>query len=235
MLAYKGFDRDLKCRGFQYEIGGTYEEESASLCAKGFHACLNPVDVLNYYPPATSRYCVVELDGVDDSREDDTKVAAKKITVVRELTVAEFIKASAEYTRTTIASDIAASDSAHAQSSGYRAHAQSSGYSAHAQSSGDRAHAQSSGYRAHAQSSGDSAHAQSSGYSAHAQSSGEHSIAVSIGINGTARVEGKAEYIVLAENDSNFNLIAVRVGRVGVEIERGKTYRLSGGAFVEVK
>jgi len=217
MLAYKGFDRDLKCRGFQYEIGGTYEEESASLCAKGFHACLNPVDVLNYYPPATSRYCVVELDGVDDSREDDTKVAAKKITVVRELTVAEFIKASAEYTRTTIASDIAASDSAHAQSSGYRAHAQSSGDRAHAQSSGDRAHAQ------------------SSGYSAHAQSSGEHSIAVSIGFCGTARLEGKAEFIVLAEHDNNYNLIAVKVGRVGVEIERDKTYRLSGGQFVEVK
>jgi hypothetical protein len=287
MLAYKGFDRALKCRRFQYAIGESYVEEAASLCNKGFHACLDPVDVLNYYPPATSRYCIVEIDGVDERREDDTKICGTKLTVVRELTVAEFIKTSAEYTRAEVAKAIgdgpekaqssgdrahaqSSGDRAHAQSSGYRAHAQSSGDSAHAQSSGDSAHAQSSGDsahaqssgdsahaqssgdsahaqssgdsahaqssgdRAHAQSSGDRAHAQSSGYRAHAQSSGKHAIAASLGIYGTARVEGDAEFIVLAECDNNYNLIAVRVGRVGAEIERGKAYRLSGGAFVEV-
>ena len=55
MKAYKGFDKELKCRDFQYEVGKEYEETKADLCSCGFHACENPLDVFNYYPPATSR------------------------------------------------------------------------------------------------------------------------------------------------------------------------------------
>ena len=66
MKAYKGFDKELKCRGFQFEIGKEYEEKDASLCDMGFHACENPIDVLSYYPPADSRYCDVELDEISE-------------------------------------------------------------------------------------------------------------------------------------------------------------------------
>ena len=62
MKAFKGFDKDLKCLGFQYEIGKTYEEPKAELCKCGFHACENLMDVLKYYKPSDSRYCVVELE-----------------------------------------------------------------------------------------------------------------------------------------------------------------------------
>jgi hypothetical protein len=72
---FKGLDRDFKCRGFQYEVGKSYEEKSATLCETGFHACENPMDVLSYYPPCTSRYAVVELDGVNEQREKDTDKA----------------------------------------------------------------------------------------------------------------------------------------------------------------
>lgn len=63
MKAYKGFDKDLKCRGFQYEVGKEYEEQEVDLCYKGFHACVAPLDVFQYYAPATSRFCEVEIDG----------------------------------------------------------------------------------------------------------------------------------------------------------------------------
>lgn len=63
--AYKGFNKDLQCRGFQYEIGKEYEEETANLCHAGFHACEYPLDVFGYYSPADSRFCEVELDATE--------------------------------------------------------------------------------------------------------------------------------------------------------------------------
>lgn len=99
MKAYKGFDKDLKCRGFQYEIGKTYEEPKAELCEAGFHACEMPLDVLKYYPSATSRYCVVDLHGVSDEREDDSKVCAKEIKIGAEIGIPELVKAQIEYVK----------------------------------------------------------------------------------------------------------------------------------------
>ena len=62
MKAFKGFDKRLRCRGFQYEVGKEYQAQEAALCSKGFHACENPLDTFRYYPPTDSRYCEVEID-----------------------------------------------------------------------------------------------------------------------------------------------------------------------------
>ena len=99
MKAYKGFDKDLKCRGFQYEQGKEYREDKAELCASGFHACENPLDIFKYYAPNEgSRYCEVELDEVTDERHsDDTKICGKVIKVGAELSVAGICKAHFEY------------------------------------------------------------------------------------------------------------------------------------------
>ena len=100
MEAYKGFDKDLKCREFQYEIGGEYEEPKASMCVCGFHACEDPIDVLGYYPPASSRYCKVELDNVTGQRvEDDTKICGSKIKIGAEIGIPGIIKAHIEYVK----------------------------------------------------------------------------------------------------------------------------------------
>ena len=99
MKAYKGFDKDLKCRGFQYEVGKEYREDKAELCSTGFHACENPLDTFNYYKPNIgSRYCEVELDEVSNERHsDDTKVCGKVIKIGAELSVAGICKAHFEY------------------------------------------------------------------------------------------------------------------------------------------
>ncbi|MEG2152224.1 MAG: hypothetical protein RRZ71_03075, partial [Clostridia bacterium] len=84
MKAYKGFDKDFKCRGYQYEVEKTYEEQEAHLCNKGFHACENPLDTIKYYPAAGSHYCEVELDDVTDEHDHDTKRCGNRITICTE-------------------------------------------------------------------------------------------------------------------------------------------------------
>ena len=97
MKAYKGFNKDMTCRGFQYEVGKEYETDKADLCTCGFHACLYPQDCFGYYPPAISRYCLVEIDDVDKKSSDDTKICGKKIKIIKELTIEEMATASVEY------------------------------------------------------------------------------------------------------------------------------------------
>ena len=98
MKAYKGFDKNLKCRGFQYEIGKEYEEKEAIACEKGFHACENPLDVLHYYPPCNgSRYCEVEQSGEFSKRSGDSKVASTKIKIGNEIGLEGIIQAGISF------------------------------------------------------------------------------------------------------------------------------------------
>ena len=99
MKTYKGFDKDLKCRGFQFEIGGEYEEKEAIACKAGFHACEYPLAVFLYYEPNESRYCEVEQSGDMSKKNSDTKVASTKIKIGAELSVVDLIKASFSYTK----------------------------------------------------------------------------------------------------------------------------------------
>ena len=98
MKMYKGFDKDLKCRCFQYEIGKTYEESTAELCESGFHACERPLDVFKYYAPGKmSRYCEVNLDDVIDQMSNDSKRCGKKISVKAEIGIAGLVRAQIQY------------------------------------------------------------------------------------------------------------------------------------------
>ena len=99
MKMYKGFDKDLKCRDFQYEVGNTYEEPTAELCEKGFHACEYPLDVFKYYAPGNmSRYCEVDLDEVNGKKDvEDSKHCGKKIAVKAEIGIAGLVKAAVDF------------------------------------------------------------------------------------------------------------------------------------------
>ena len=99
MKAYKGFEANMTCRGFQYREGETYETDKAELCSSGFHACERPLDVLSYYEPAKSVYHEVELEDVSNERKDDSKVCGKKITIGAKLSIGDLVKAHVEYTK----------------------------------------------------------------------------------------------------------------------------------------
>ena len=97
--SYKGFDKDLKCRGFAYEIGKDYEQDGKIKCCKnGFHACEFPLDVFNYYAPGgNSRYCTVTQSGVTDKEKGDSKVASSKIHIETEIGLNGIIKAGVKF------------------------------------------------------------------------------------------------------------------------------------------
>lgn len=99
-MYYKGFNKDMTCKGFQYEEGKEYHEEEAIVCKKGFHACEYPLDCFNYYNPAESVFREVEL-GEDAYGGDgnDTKKCSKSIKVGARLDIAGIVKAAINYTR----------------------------------------------------------------------------------------------------------------------------------------
>ena len=102
MKAYKGFDKNMQCRGFQYEEGKTYElpdGEEAKLCESGFHACEAPLDCFRYYYPGNSVFHEVDLDTTEEVGSDDSKRVGRKITIGAKLDVAGIVKAQFEYTK----------------------------------------------------------------------------------------------------------------------------------------
>ena len=98
IIAYKGFDKNLKCRDYQYEIGKTFEHDGAvKACESGFHACEYPLDVFSYYPPSDSRFAVVKMHGETSKDSDDTKIASAKITIETEIKLPEMINRAVDW------------------------------------------------------------------------------------------------------------------------------------------
>ena len=102
ITGFKGFDKDLKCRNYQYEVGKEFEEKGKiEACSKGFHFCENPFDVLGYYPPSTekgsSRYCIVKGSGNIDRDGDDSKVACSKLHISAEIGLKGIIEAGVKF------------------------------------------------------------------------------------------------------------------------------------------
>jgi hypothetical protein len=204
IVAYKGFDKDMKCRGFQFEVGKTYRHDGpVRACESGFHACTEPFDVWGYYGPVDCRFAEVELSGETATHDRDSKIAAAEITIKAQLTLPQFIRravdrvikltkgkgddSSGHYAR--IGSS---SRGAQIGSSGDYARIGSSGDDARIGSSGDDARIGSSGDYAQIGSSGDDARIGSSGYGARIGSSGDDA---QIGSSGDdARIGSSGDY-----------------------------------------
>ena len=179
--SYKGFDKNLKCRDFQYEIGKEYEMDGEiKVCNRGFHACESPFDVFDHYTMIDSRFCEVEQDGNISKEDRGTKICSSKIKIKAELKLADMINLGVEWLKEitspekikTSIKDNSSGNGAQIGSSGNGAKIGSSGNGAQIGSSGNGAKIGSSGYDAQIGSSGYDAQIGSSGYDAKIGSSG---------------------------------------------------------------
>ena len=185
LKAIKGFDKRLRCRGFQYEVGKEYQEPVAELCLKGFHACENPLDTFRYYPPTDSRYCEVEIDDNGQRNSENSKVCGEKIKIVSEIGLDGVIKAGAQFIFELC------KGSAEDHASGERGNAAASGWSGNAAASGWSGNAAASGWRGNAAASGERGTAAASGWSGNAAASGERGTAAASGERGNAAASGE--------------------------------------------
>ena len=220
MKAYKGFNRDMTCIGYQFEEGKTYEHEGdVRLCESGFHACEDPVDCLRYYDPCTSVYHEVDLDGVSDERKEDTKVVGKKIRIGARMSVKDIVKASIDYV---FASCKDAKDGDCA-SGNWSRQAASGNWSSQA-ASGDESRQAASGNWSSQAASGDWSRQ---------ETTGKNCVMMSAGHSGKAK--GKiGSWIVLTEwKKCEPNVVARRID--GKEVKEDVWYTLRNGKFVEVE
>ena len=238
MKAYKGFDKDLKCRGFQYEVGKEYEEGSAELCKKGFHACENPLDAFSYYEPTDSRYCEVDLDDNGERNGADSKVCGKHIKIGAEIGLKGVINAGVRFVFDKCESATeknASGDRGNAAASGCMGNAAASGVSGNAAASGDKGNAAASGESGNAAASGVRGTAVASGEYGTASADGDQCIAVAWGEDSCA--SGKlGTYIVVSEHDDDGNIINAAMAKVDGETIKADTwYTMRGGKIVEVE
>ena len=177
-ITYKGLDKDLKCRDFQYEIGGEYVEDSASLCNKGFHACENPIDTFSYYPPASSRYCEVELGDVSDETSGDSKRCGKRIKIGAEIGIKGIIDAFIKFTF-----DKIDWKNAKKSNTGNYSAATNTGNRSAATNTGDYSAATNTGYQSAATNKGNQSAATNTGYQSAATNTGDYSAATNTGLS----------------------------------------------------
>ena len=236
--SYKGFDKNLRCRDFQYKIGGIYEMDGEiKVCSRGFHACESPFDVFDYYTMIDSRFCEVEQDGNISKEDRRTKICSSKIKIKTELKLADMINLGIEWLKEiTLPEKI--KTSIKDNSSGNYAQIGSSGDGAKIGSSGYDAQIGSSGNNAQIGSSGDGAKIGSSGNNAKIDSTGKDCVIMCAGINSVAKAS-KGSWITLSEwsyseGKQRYIPICVKTEFVdGEKIKADTYYSLKGGVFVE--
>ena len=241
ITSYKGFDKNMQCRGFQYEVGKEYEMYGEiKCCNRGFHACKSPIEVWDYYDMLNSRFAEVEQSGKIDEEEKSTKICSSRIKIKAELKLADIINIGVEWLKDITSPSKVKTDgelndngdrrkqigssgnSAQIGSSGNSAQIGSSGYSAQIGSSGDFAQIGSSGDSAQIGSSGDSAQIGSSGDSAKIGSSG---YSAQIGSSGDSAQIGSSGYSAQIGSSGDF----AQIGSSGNSAQIG-----SSGDFAQI-
>lgn len=212
---FKGFDKNLKCRGFQYKKGEEYEHDGeVRACSEGFHSCENPMDVFNYYPPADSRYCEIEADGDISRDSSDSKLASRKIKVGLEIGIKGIVEAGVKFIFDKVDWTNAKESNDENQSA--------------ATNTGDQSAATNTGYQSAAT---------NTGYRSSSSVEGKDSIAFAMGIESKAK-GSLGCWIVLAEwyrdKDYNWHIKTVERAKVDGEIIKADTvYILEDGKFIE--
>ncbi|ENQ4702232.1 hypothetical protein ACEO7R_004094 [Salmonella enterica] len=196
IVTFKGFNKDLTCRDFQFAIGETFHHDGkVEACGSGFHACECPFDVFSYYPPAESRYAeTISFGVIDREEEGDTKIASASITIKAELTLPQFIQRGIEWIWSKIDKSLeqqimtgnqsAATNTGNqsaATNTGYRSAATNTGYQSAATNTGNQSAATNTGYRSAATNTGDWSAATNTGDWSAATNTGYRSAATNTG------------------------------------------------------
>ncbi|HHF4095226.1 TPA: hypothetical protein ACPOOV_001372 [Haemophilus influenzae] len=214
IIAYKGFNQDWTCRGYQYEIGKTYEHKGdVKACKSGFHACEYPLDVLSYYSPAVSKFAVVKMSGETSKDSDDTKIASAKITIETEINLPEMVKKAVEWIKGKVDWDAAeksnTGNGSVATNTGDRSAATNTGNGSVATNTGSWSVATNTGYQSVATNTGDRSVATNTGswsvatntgYQSAATNTGDRSVATNTGYQSVATNTG---YQSVATNTGN--------------------------------
>ncbi|MFG9350684.1 hypothetical protein ACEP28_35375 [Pseudomonas aeruginosa] len=227
VTAYKGFKQDLTCRGYQFEIGGTYKHEGeVEACASGFHSCEYPLDVFGYYAPGESRFAIVKASGHLSRHDDDSKIASATLVVEAEISIPTMISRAIDWIMSKV-------DKSVEQTVVGETASNTGDYSA-ASNTGNRSAASNTGNRSAASNTGDYSAASNTGYQSAAEVSGKESVAASLGIEGRARASAGSA-IVLCHRDDEGRLIHIRASKVGENgVEPDTWYQLNAeGEFVE--
>ena len=171
--AFKGFDKNLQCRGYQFEIGNTHTHEGeVEACSSGFHSCENPLDVLNYYPlisddGSLNRFASVKASGTISRHESDSKIASASLLVEVELKFQELISAAVKWIKAACTAEETAASGDYSQlaTSGDSSKLAASGYSSQLSASGNYSQLAASGYSSQLAASGNYSKLAASAYS----------------------------------------------------------------------
>ena len=226
MKVYKGTDKDMKCRGFQYKLGETAVfDGEPHLCKAGLHACEQPIDVLNHYAPNESRYFEADAEEVTDEREsNDSKIVAKKMMLKAEIGVPGLVKAQIEYVKNQIGFEDAIKR-ANAEKENH-----ATGYQGAASATGDQGAASATGYQGAASATGDRGAASATGKAGVALAAGRECKAMGALGCAICCVE-RGEW-----DGETYPIVAVKAAIVdGEKIKADTWYRMQNGEFVEVK
>jgi hypothetical protein len=204
MITYKGFDENMKCRGFQYKKGILYSlpnNENISLCNNGFHACENPLDVLRYYEPCKNKFHEVEQSGKMEKAKDDTKVVSEKIKIGAEINLKSMIDIGIKFIFDKV--KIATSGNySHSATSGDSSHSATSGDSSPSATSGDSSPSATSGYFSPSATSGNFSHSATSGRSSHSATSGYSSPSATSGNSSHSATSGDCSHSATSGDSS---------------------------------
>ena len=244
MKVYKGTDKDMKCRGFQYKLGeAAVFDGEPHLCRAGLHACEQPIDVLNHYAPNESRYFEADAEEVTDERElNDSKIVAKKMTLKAEIGVPGLVKAQIEYIKNQIGFEDAikrANAEKKNHATGYQGAASATGYLGAASATGDLGAASATGDRGAASATGDRGAASATGNQGAASATGKAGVALAAGYECKAMGALGCAICCVERGEwdgETYPIVAVKAAIVdGEKIKADTWYCLKNGEFVEVE
>ena len=191
MRAFKGFNKDLTCRGYQYEEGKEFHTERAECCDTGFHACEYPLDCFGYYDPAHSVFHEVELSGEMDKSGDNTKVCATDIKIGARLSIAGLVKMAIDFTMSKVNKE-AGSDERHgfASATGDYGASSATGYKGASSATGNCGASSATGYKGASSATGDYGASSATGNCGASSATGDYGASSATGNCGASSATG---------------------------------------------